>query len=56
MAEITCETIEATGDAKIVVYLSPYEVDLIVSTWDVPINFKHMLLDAKKAAGTINND
>lgn len=52
MAEVNCETIES-GETKIVIYLSPSEVDLMITAWDMPLEFKHALLGAKNAANQI---
>jgi hypothetical protein len=54
MAEINCETLK-NGEVKIVVYLSPAEVDLMVTSWDMPLEFKHALLDAKNCAVNLRN-
>ena len=49
MADVNCETME-DGQSKVVIYLSPNEVDLMITAWDMPLEFKHALLDAKNVA------
>ena len=49
MADVNCETME-DGQSKVVIYLSPNEVDLMITAWHMPLEFKHALLDAKNVA------
>lgn len=55
MADVYCETME-NGEAKVVIYLSPNEVDLMITAWDMPLECKHALLDAKNVALRLSGD
>ena len=51
MARVEVQT--DIGITEIALVLTIDEVDLIVTTWDIPIDLKHKLVEAKKAAETI---
>ena len=51
MARVEVQT--DSGTAEIALMLTVDEVDLIVTTWDVPLDLKHKLIEAKKNAESI---
>lgn len=52
MARVEVQT--DIGEPEIALVLTSDEVDLIVTTWDIPINLKQKLLEAKKNAEAIS--
>jgi len=51
MAKVEVQT--DGGEAEVALVLTIDEVDLIVTTWDIPLDLKHKLIEAKKNALSI---
>lgn len=52
MARVEVQT--DIGAPEVALVLTIEEVDLIVTTWDIPIDLKHKLIEAKKSAESIS--
>lgn len=52
MARVEVQT--DIGEAEIALILTSDEVKIIVSTWDMPIELKQRLIEAKNNADSIN--
>ena len=52
MARVEVQT--DIGEAEIALIMTTKEINIIVSTWDVPLTLKQSLVEAKKNADMIN--